>query len=45
MPPHRNKASLNLRSSKELVILVVVVIELNEQFLPVNNLKDKYMNI
>ena len=45
MPPHRNKASLNLGSSKELVVLVVVVIELNEQFLPVNNLKDKYMNI
>ena len=45
MPPHCNKASLNLRSSKELIVLVVVVIELNEQFLPVNNLKDKYMNI
>ena len=45
MPPHRNKASLNLCSSKELVVLVVVVIELNEQFLAVNNLKDKYMNI
>ena len=45
MPPHRNKASLNLGSSKELIILVVIVIELNEQFLAVNNLKDKYMNI
>ena len=45
MPPHRNKASLNLRTSKELIILVVVVIELNEQFLAVNNLKDNHMNI
>ena len=45
MPPHRNKASLNLRTPKELVVLVVVVIELNKQFLAVNNLKDKYMNI
>ena len=45
MPPHRNKASLNLRSSKELIILVVIVIELNEQFLAVNNLKDNHMNI
>ena len=45
MPPHRNKASLNLRTPKELVVLVVVVIELNEQFLPVNNLKDNHMNI
>ena len=39
MPPHCNKASLNLRTPKELVVLIVVVIELNEQFLPVNNLR------
>ena len=42
VPSHRHQAGLDLGSTKEFIVLVVVVIELNEQLLPVNNLKSKY---
>ena len=42
MPSHRHQAGLDLGSTKEFIVLVVVVIEFNEQLLPVNNLKSKY---
>ena len=39
MASHCDKAGLDLSTTEELIVLVVVVIELYEQFLPVDNLE------
>ena len=41
VPSHCHKAGLDLSTTKEFIVLVVVVIELNEQFLAINNLGSK----
>ena len=41
--PHCDKAGLDLSAPEELIVLVVVVIELDEQFLAVNNLGSKFV--
>ena len=41
--PHCDKAGLDLGAPEEFIVLVVVVIELDEQFLAVNNLRSKFV--
>ena len=43
MSPHCDKAGLDLSTTEELIVLVVVVIELNEQFLAVHHLMSIYL--
>ena len=40
---HCHKAGLDLGTPEEFIVLVVVVIELDEQFLAVNNLRSKFV--
>ena len=42
MASHCHKAGLDLSTTEEFIVLVVVVIELDEQFLAINNLGNKF---